>query len=203
MQLAELALQGRWKRAWLLGQWSYQITHSAKIGGAHLGSLLSNLSENLIPNQLWHGEELSDIAGAISSDGEATPICLQVTGEMRINDNEWEEFNYTLRTPFSEFKGIHHIIHHGEEVRTSSLPNLVSGSRLGKLIPLKINSFSIGLQYYESRHTIFLGYNPTPTAELLISAKNGVLIFNFILEQQKSKDPALVKKHPAIESLRH
>lgn len=202
-ELADFPFRGEWRRTWLLGQWRYQSSHSIKLADTYLGSILSALSKNLIPLPLWQGKELSDVAGALPSEGDTTPVCLQVHGEMRINDNEWEEFKYSLKTPFIEFKGAHHIVHHGEDLRAGSLPNFVSGMYLGKLIPLKITSFSIGLQYYESRHTIFLGYNPTPTAEILISANKDSLTLEFSLEQQKTKNPDLVRDHPAVQLLKH
>lgn len=202
-ELADSASKGKWEKAWLLGQWSYEVSHSIKTNSLEFGSLLTRLSQIFIPNQLWKGQEIPDIAGAILLDGNTTPICLQVSGQMRINDSEWEDFKYSLRTPFSEFKGVHHIIHHGEEEKSGSLPGFVSGNKLGKLIPLKITSFSIGLQYYESRHTIFLGYNPTPIATIQFVAKDSVLNFKFTLEQQKSRDDALIERHPAISTLKH
>ena len=176
-------LEGEWSRSWLSGRWQFESTRNWGIPSERMGSALDQLVSQLIPAPLWKGESIEDVAGITEADSLEGPLCLQVEGKIKSGDNEWEDFSLQLHTPFNSFRGPHHICHSGRELRSKNLPSFLKGSKIGRAIPLRIDSFEITLSYYESKHTVFLGYNPTSIAEILIKGTPKKIIAKLSVEQ--------------------
>jgi len=191
---------GKWRRAWLFGTWNYEFRTVIEIEPYQLGTVLNFLGASLVPKNAWLKEEFEDVAGAMKLHENASPSCLSVRGKILVSDNEWEDFSYELLTPFSQFKGAHHIVHCGEDKRSSELPNFVDGEKLGTLIPLRITSFEIALMFYESEYTIFLGYSPTPLTEIRISALDRKISITVTGERLKKKEfsPSIMKNNSVL-----
>lgn len=176
-------LEGEWSRSWFLSRWQFEGTKNWEVSSERLGSALDYLLSQLVPGQLWKGDLIEDFAGVTPPDSAQNPVCLTVHGKIKSGESEWDDFSLQLETPFHSFRGSHHIIHSGKEARSKNLPSFLKGERIGRAIPLKIESFEINIYYYESKHTVFLGYNPTPISELTIKALPQKIIAKLLVEQ--------------------
>lgn len=126
------------------------------------------LSTDIIVNDRLSGlsfrNTVEDASGTIAVDREkpSKMAIFIVKGQVLIAEDEWDDFEVGLTSDFLEFKGAHHIVHSVDTFRSDNIPLFVNLVRVGRLLPLKIDSFELGLQYYRTKHTTFLGYTPTP-----------------------------------------
>lgn len=192
-------LEGRWFRTWLLGNWEFESSKSWSIPAHKMGTALNTLSKILIPDSFWRGGRVEDMAGISSGSGETSPVCLEVKGKIKTSGKEWEVFDFKIKTPFASFREPHHIIHSAKEDRTPNIPLFLKPENLGRAIPLKIEEFKIALSFYESKHTIFLGYNPVVTAEIIISAKDGKISANLSMDQLPNSKPTILAEKSAAQ----
>jgi hypothetical protein len=191
-------LEGKWTRTWLLGKWEFESSKSWKIPSYKMGTALHLVGQMLIPQSLWQGGRIEDVAGISSGSGEGSPVCLEVKGKIKTSTKEWEGFDFKIETPFSSFREPHHIVHSAKENRSPNIPLFLKPENLGRAIPLKIDEFKISLSFYESKHTIFLGYNPVVTAEVIITAKDGDISAHLSVDQlPSSKSDLLAEKSAA------
>ncbi len=195
-------LNGNWSKSWLLGRWQYEEEDAISLPPHKVGTALNLLSKSLIPKEFWNRELVEDLAGKTQPQMGPVPICLSIQGEIGTSKKEGEAFDLTLTTPFKSFREPHHISHIGEELRSGNLPSFLKGSEIGRLIPLKIKQFEISLVFYESKHIVFLGYNPTPTGEINCQYQDGALRLNLRLEQLEKKDCALLEKKSAYRKFK-
>jgi hypothetical protein len=188
-KLSEISsLDGSWSKSWFMGRWQFSHRKSFCIKQNKAGSALFFLQQHLIPPEFWEHKTAEDISGVHEGGNESAPICLHVWGEVGLSSKDREKFELKLLTPFNSFREPHHIIHRGLENRTSNIHDFIKGSHIGRTVPIRINQFEILLSFYESKHTVFLGYNPVQTAEIICKYTDGSLTLDLHIEQLASKN---------------
>ncbi len=193
------SLQSLWSKSWFLGRWQFNKRCAFTIKSNRAGSALNFLQQTLIPADLWEQKTTEDISGKHENGTDASPICLHVLGEIGLSSKDREKFELKLYTPFSSFREPHHIIHRGLENRTNNLPSFIKGQDIGRVLPVRINYFQLSLSFYESKHTVFLGYNPVQTAEIVCKYSDGELTLDLLIEQLEKKSEDLLATKTAFK----
>lgn len=193
------SLQSLWSKSWFLGRWQFNQHRSFNLKAHKVGTALNFLQQELIPAEFWEQKTTEDISGVHETGAESYPRCLHVLGEIGLSSRDRENFEIKLYTPFSSFREPHHIIHRGLENRTNNIPDFIRGKNIGRVIPVRINHFEISISFYESKHTVFLGYNPVQTAEIVCKYSDGELTLDLLIEQLDKKSEDLLATKTAFK----
>lgn len=172
-------------RNFLLNKFSSDYKVETEITPFILPDLVHVLLNKIIPEEVWKGENLSDVKGREQDDAhrDQGDELFSVRGRC-FKAGEWEadvmhEFKVDGRTKFSSFEGDHHIVYVPELVRHGVLPSWADVRLIGRLFPLEITHFRMGLEFFKSGFiTNMLGFAPSVVEVLLIEADQK----NFTLE---------------------
>ncbi|MDZ4784694.1 MAG: hypothetical protein SGJ02_01330 [bacterium] len=188
------------KRSLIFWNWEIKYNATTQLDTFRAGTVLDCLVKNLIPVGLFANQPISDLSGSLENSGDTQPL-LKINGRLLVSEQHWQNFTASLETKFSSFEGIHHIKHIGIEKKSNSLPDFINVKRLGRLIPIEIQDFSLGLSIYKSKYTMILGYAPTALETLSIKYNNGELSIQILAEQLKSKEELPLLKAGLLKNL--
>ncbi|MCB9029478.1 MAG: hypothetical protein H6619_00365 [Deltaproteobacteria bacterium] len=169
-----------------------------EITAAQQSILLDRCLRELLNQELLLSSSAIDIKGI---DSKSKEKLLSIRGEVFLSETERDPFELDILTHFQEFDGVHHIKHSLEEIRAGSLPNFVQTQNLGRVFPLNLTEWSIGLEIFESRRTLVLGYAPQATQSLEIKCSVDKLEIEISTESQEKKETLPLQKLNLLEKL--
>ncbi|GEM_PF-2886746 len=196
---ADLSIQ----RSFLFWSWDLAYEATIQIEKSHCGTILDALIKSLIGKKILNEKQSIDLSGLpnLNDNHPAQLYFLRASGQLQVGDTEFEAFKVKLESPFLKFSGVHHIVHEIKEFVSEFIPSFVKVKNIGRAIPLTINEFSFGLQSYESKYTVFLGYSPVSKDRLLINYQEGALKIVIEADSMKKKDQLPLSKFEILENL--
>lgn len=139
------------------------------------------------------GEELFFVAGRTATPEEELPA---VTPEKLT-----EPFAFTISSAFEGFIGAHHIVHRTALERRGACADFIDVQRVGRIWPLVIDRFRLGLQLFRSRRTLAFGYAPSAERTVLIDADQTAIRILIEIERLNSKDLAAVLSDDIVRTV--
>ncbi len=98
-------------------------------------------------------------------------------------------FEVRIHTHFKEFVGSHHIAHTVRIDRHGSLPEDIPITALGRVFPIRIDNFRLGIDIFKSKFLSgTFGFAPTATQTLLIESDARVLQLRISADSLSKRD---------------
>lgn len=167
-----------------------------------LPELVHALLINIVPEEVWKGGMLSDVKGREQDDAhrDLGDELFSIRGKC-YKPGEWEadvmhEFKVDCRTKFSTFEGDHHIVYTPEMIRHGVIPPWADLKALGRLFPLEITHFRMGLEFFRSGFfTNMLGFAPSVVEILLVEADQKKMVLEIHGDAHKTRsEPPLTRR---------
>lgn len=204
-----------------LGGYISEYRLEAPIPKFHLPLLVDACIKEFLPGPIIEGQTVTDLKGRDPRDmiqnQNGTPDApsgdelLYIAGDQftipdDIDPPEQElvpqPFSIRVNTVFAQFVGAHHISHRLEIKRSSRFPESVPLTAIGRVFPLHLKSFRLGLNFFQSRRLpAFFGFAPTVDRTLLMEADEELLFLKIRLESLKSRNNLPPAAHELLSKL--
>ena len=116
---------------------------------------------------------------------------------------EAQPFKLTLATKFFDFCGPHHIRHTLLEQRSEALPDFVPLLKIGTVIPINLDYFRIGMEFFESKLiSAMFGFAPSVSQGFLLECNHETLLLKISAESLKNKASLPLQRSGTFEALR-
>ena len=204
------------KKPFYLKTYASQYKFSAALAEYTLPALVDSCLSTLLPEKVFGSDKIIDIKGRDKSafinskQAESYPARGDeffyaagklISGKSHQGKDLEESFWCSLNSRFDSFDEPHHIIHSASRASSDSLPEYVDSRLVGKLFPVRLEYFRLGLSLFESRYTVMLGYAPVATQNLLIEADNENIHLEISAEALPKKDSLPLEKEDLLMKL--
>ena len=182
------------KRNWLSPGWHSIFELTAELDGSSASIAIDALSR-LLAAQLANARELIDLKGADSGiyQGGSGPL-IRVAGNCFLpaepdqEVREKEPFSLELNTQYKEFNLAGSIVHTTKLERKGPLPHSIPLKNIGRVFPLDVEQFEVGIDFYKTKRYPLVGVSPVVTETLKIKCTKNQLELSIDADQLQTKE---------------
>ncbi|MBX7136485.1 MAG: hypothetical protein K1X83_00775 [Oligoflexia bacterium] len=126
----------------------------------------------------------------------------QIDPDLKGGRDYHTDFSALVCSAFSEFSGSHHINYTISEERDRGLPDYVPLLQLGRIIPLQVEAFRLGLEFFGSSYiTAMMGYVPEVVETMILEVTTSQLALHTYSEGLSAKTVDPLKHGQIFERL--
>ncbi len=196
------------KRHFLTGRYSYHFEGRGEFKEDRLPALVDFLCFEWLGSEIGSEKTLHNVKGRNQQD-----LTLSFSGKPADDELLWAKgdvllgpepspggpkkpFEFSLYSPFSEFKGQRDILHTAEIIRSGALPTWFHYRLLGAAVPLQISEFRFGFESFEPVRTISsFGVTPTVTSSIVVEYVKSELFVRVDAERLKDEASLPFESH--------